>query len=74
MRYISPAKPIIFSSCTILFFYLKLQEDKAELEAYLAKMKKRGKPRFEEKVIEEKTSLHSKFHSPTFLMKATIEK
>ena len=31
------------------------------MEAYLAKMKKRGKPRYEERPIEEKTSLHSKF-------------
>ena len=31
------------------------------MEEYLAKMKKRGKPRYEEKPIEEKTSLHSKF-------------
>lgn len=36
------------------------QADKEELDAYLAKMKKRGKPRYEEKAIEEKTSLHSK--------------
>ncbi len=37
-----------------------MQADKAELDEYLAKMKKRGKPRYEEKAIEEKTSLHSK--------------
>jgi len=34
------------------------ETDKAELEEYLAKMKKRNKPRFEEKIVEEKTSLH----------------
>ncbi|KAK4026056.1 pre-mRNA-processing factor 17 [Daphnia magna] len=34
------------------------EADKEELDAYLAKMKKRGKPRYEEKAIEEKTSLH----------------
>ena len=36
-------------------------EDQAELDEYLAKMKKRNKPRYEEKIIEEKTTLHSQF-------------
>ncbi|KAI9563186.1 hypothetical protein GHT06_010644 [Daphnia sinensis] len=34
------------------------ENENRKLDAYLAKMKKRGKPRYEEKAIEEKTSLH----------------
>ena len=37
--------------------------DRAELDEYLAKMQKRNKPRWEEKAIEEKTTLHSTFSS-----------
>ena len=38
-----------------------LQEEKEELDEILAKRKKNSKKQVDEKLVEEKTTLHSKF-------------
>lgn len=43
-----------------LFYFVHLQLEAEELEEYLAKKQKRGK-QMDEKPVEERTVLHSKF-------------